>query len=461
MMDMTRFQMIYRDVIPQNHEAIDQKMTRLAELCRQNSLEEEFCIERLMHHSDFKDMEILIRSIFDNVYATKLNRYSDIITKTAIQNELMKHHLQSRYQFRRNCITGGTEYIHTGTFVFDWKPLTKEIINRIALDAISMNIDIWDRDLRRYIESTYVEDYDPIMDYLQALPDWDGTDRIEAFARRVPTENADWPQDFHKWMLSMVSQWMRGGQLYGNTMVPLLIGGQGDGKSTFCRLILPEELRGYYTDRIDFTKRTDAERVLTRFALVNVDEFDSISKSQNAFLKHLLQKSDVMVRKLYETQTQQMKRYASFIATTNDSTPLTDVTGSRRFMCIQSKGTIDNTEEADYPQIYAQALAEIRSGRQTWFDRDDEKRIQRANAMFQLADNIEDVFAEMFRKPEREDKCQELSPMQILNLMHERYPSIFPDNSSAKKLGKMLVRKNFRFKASGGYRRYQVVFCSV
>jgi Predicted P-loop ATPase and inactivated derivatives len=76
--------------------------------------------------------------------------------------------------------------------------------------------------------------------------------------------------------------------MHGNSLVPLLVGEQGDGKSTFCRMIIPEEQQIYYTDRVDFTKKEDAVKALSRFILINIDEYDSISKRQTAFLKYML-----------------------------------------------------------------------------------------------------------------------------------------------------------------------------
>ena len=130
------------------------------------------------------------------------------------------------------------------------------------------------------------------MEFLSQLPRWDGQDHIAAMAQRVPTNNEHWPEDFAVWMRAMMAQWLHRNILHGNAMVPLLIGAQGDGKSTFCRRLLPDELADYYTDRIDFANRNVAERMLTRFCLINIDEYDSLSHQQGAFLKHVLQKAD-------------------------------------------------------------------------------------------------------------------------------------------------------------------------
>jgi len=386
------------------------------------------------------------------------------ISKFTQEMELLKAFLTANYSFRRNVITGGIEFAGSNVPVtqhIGWQPLTKEVMNRITLDAIEANIEVWDKDLKRYIESTYVSDYDPIADYLSALPRWDGRERIRQLARRVPTENQEWPRHFHRWFLGMVAQWLSERQLHGNTMVPLIVGRQGDGKSTFCRRLLPDELQPYYTDRLDFAKRTETERMLTRFVLINVDEFDSISRSQNAFLKHLLQKSDIMVRKMYETVMQQRKRYASFIATTNDPTPLTDPTGSRRFLCIQTCGVIDTKRPVNHAQLYAQAKAEIEHGARTWFDRADERRIQLSNATFQQFDPVEAVFAEMFHRPAPGERIERLSPYQMLTHMKRRCPSLKVNLSAAQKLGRMLMRQKFKSVRTSGCRVYDVALNGV
>lgn len=87
----------------------------------------------------------------------------------------------------------------------------------------------------------------------------------------------------------MVAHWRQTDRKYANCTVPLLVGPQAYRKSTFCRSLLPPELQAYYTDRIDFSNKRDAELSLNRFALINMDEFDQNRVSQQAFLKHILQ----------------------------------------------------------------------------------------------------------------------------------------------------------------------------
>ena len=92
---------------------------------------------------------------------------------------------------------------------------------------------------------------------------------------------------------------------------------QGCGKSTFCGQVLPPELTRYYNDRVNFKNEYDLLNQLSSFALINVDEFDSIGASRQPLLKYLLSKPDVKLRVPYGTAMTQRRRYASFIATTN------------------------------------------------------------------------------------------------------------------------------------------------
>lgn len=121
----------------------------------------------------------------------------------------------------------------------------------------------------------------------------------------------------------MTAHWQNIDRQHGNNTSPLLVGAQGYRKSTFCRILLPPELRFGYTDSIDFKSKQDAERSLGRFFLINIDEFDQISVNQQGFLKHLLQKPVANLRKPYGTAIQEIRRYASFIATSNQKDLLT------------------------------------------------------------------------------------------------------------------------------------------
>ena len=68
---------------------------------------------------------------------------------------------------------------------------------------------------------------------------------------RLPGIRSDQRYWLSIWMRSMVAHWLQMDALHGNEVVPTLIGAQGCGKSTFCRLLLPEQLREYFLDHVN------------------------------------------------------------------------------------------------------------------------------------------------------------------------------------------------------------------
>ena len=199
--------------------------------------------------------------------------------------------MNRRYFFRTNEMSGGVEYLDRSMIQFVYKPYTTKVRNSICLEAQQEGLNVWDKDIDRYVNSDRVPIYHPIDHFLGNLPAWDGKERIRALAGRVPCDNPVWGDLFYRWFLSMVAHWMELDSEHGNSTTPLLVGGQGCGKSTFCLNLLPPVLRPYYTDSIDFGNRRGAELALHRYALINIDEFDSVKSSHQSFLKHILQKA--------------------------------------------------------------------------------------------------------------------------------------------------------------------------
>jgi hypothetical protein len=368
----THFYYIFNDLsFEPAREEIDYLQT-LAKRCCQAGVNQEIAVRNLLTMQPFDKLEALVRSTFEAYYCKHPMGFSGSFTPALAQQYRLGDFLKRRYRFRRNIISGGVEYQEVNRYLLSWRPVTKHVLNSITLKAQSDGIRVWDNDVRRYVESNEIMEYDPIAHYLSDLPQWDGRDRLKEMASRVHTDDPQWEANFKTWMRSMVNQWGNRSCLYGSSMVMMLTGAQGTGKSTFIRLLLPPELSSYYLDRLDFTTKKEAERALTQFALINIDEFDQISKSQTAYLKHLLQKSNVVQRKLYEQTYSQSRRFAAFAATTNSPQPLVDITGSRRYMVEEVKGRIDvNTvgdKAIDYPQLYAQIVAEIQGGEPVYFD---------------------------------------------------------------------------------------------
>lgn len=390
-------------------------VTQLAANCFRSGIPEEETVKRSIYHYYLRQEETLIRQVVRNVYeeCKGFNEQSSLKKEQllALQtDEFMKR----RYEFRLNALVNEVEYRERNSYRFHFIPLDKRVLNSVALDAQAEGIPLWDRDISRYIYSNRVPVFDPLEDFLYHLPLWDGKDRIRGMAQTVPCHNPYWVDLFHRWFLNMVAHWRGTDKKYANNVSPLLVGNQGTRKSTFCRSIVPPVLRAYYTDSIDFSRKRDAELSLNRFALINIDEFDQISDTQQGFLKHILQKPVVNMRKPHAAAVLEMRRYASFIGTSNQKDLLTDPSGSRRFICIEVTDTIDTSHAIDYEQLYAQAMYELDHGERYWFDQSEERVMTESNREFEQQSVEEQLFYRYFRPANVDEEGEWLSPAEIL-----------------------------------------------
>lgn len=396
-------------------------IVELTRNCFRSGIPEEEVVGWTLMHFRGKVSEILIRETVHNVYAVEKRFGSNpCISLKQTMAVRTDEFMGRRYEFRYNILAGVVEYRERKTFCFDFRPVTDRVLNTIAVNAISEGLELWDRDVKRWINSERVPVYSPVTDFLYGLPRWDGKDRIRALARYVPCDNSHWPDFFHRWFLAMVAHWKGNDKQYANSVSPLLIGSQGCGKSTYYRNILPPDLRAYYTDSIDFSRKRDAELYLNRFMLINIDEFDQVSVNHQGFLKHILQKPVLNVRKPNEAAVRELKRYASFIATSNHSDLLSDPSGSRRFICINITGRIRNDAVINYPQLYAQAVRELRDGERFYFSPEEEAILTESNQEFELQTPVEQLFQQYFRSAGEGEKCETLLAVDILGRIQKK-----------------------------------------
>ena len=304
--------------------------------------------------------------------------------------------LTSRYYFRFNLLTEQTECAELDSD--HYQKVDQRMLNTLSLDALEAGIDCWDRDVQRFVNSKKVAVYHPFTDYMKGLEKWDGKDRVKELAARV-SDNSVWQEGFHRWMLAMTAQWMKldmNGR--ANSVAPLLVSArQGWGKSTFCRLLMPEALSAYFTESFDLASPASAEQKLATFGLINIDEFDKISAAKLPLLKNLMQMTALNIRRAYHRSAEPLHRIASFIGTSNREDLLVDRTGSRRFLCVKLEHPIDCTTPVNHNQLYAQLKEELESGERYWFTKEEEEQIQRNNALFYKHIPEEEIFRSVFR----------------------------------------------------------------
>lgn len=433
-------------------------LTILAQNCYNAGLPEEEAVQCSFFYEEFTEMETAVRMAFRSVYELKkLGSTKHLMPETMSLAFLLDEFMLRRYELRRNEMSGEVEYRDKSLIRFTFSPFTREVRNSICTEAHKEGLNVWDKDIDRYVYSDSIPSFHPIEEYLGNLPGWDGKDHIRNLARRIPCNNPAWPDHFYRWFLSMVAHWLGMDREHGNSATPLLIGNQGCGKSTFCLNILPPELRTYYTDSIDFSKRRDTELALHRYALINIDEFDSISASQQSYLKQVLQKAEVNTRLPYQTTNRSLQRYATFIATCNNFDILTDPTGSRRFICVEINGIIDYLQPVDYEQLYAQTMQALANEERFWFTHEEEAAITADNRQFQQIPPEEQLFLQYFRIPRKGEEGEYLLAVEILERIKRKKRDFNYSNTIIRTFGRLLNRNHAPSKRTNKGTYYQVV----
>ena len=350
----------------------------------------------------------------------------------------LSRYLKLHYAFRYNLLTERTECARLNAEKADeahhltYTPVDSRTLNGIALSAIENGVECWDRDVKRYVESDHVQAYHPFELYFKNLPEWDGKDRVAELAKRVSDKDI-WVRSFHRWMLAVTAQWTGSGNRgrRANSVAPLLVSPtQGLGKSTFCRMLLPKELRDYFTESFDLTNASSAENKLASYGLINLDEFDRLPVSRMPQLKNLMQMEDLRVRRAYRRSAEALPRIASFIGTSNRRDLLTDLSGSRRFICVEVEHAIDCTTPIDHAQLYAQLLHELNNGERCWFSKAEEAEIQAANRPFYRITPAEELIGSCFAFAESgEQGARLMSAADIYTVLKKKNPAALKDCS--------------------------------
>ena len=375
--------------------------------------------------------------------------------------------LQANYRFRRNVLNGKVEFTTVkgadDDQPDDFRPLTQEALNSIVLRAKREELfeeGATKSDFTEYVHSEEVPVFNPVWDYLEGLPSWDGQNHVAQLFSRLPGISSEQLAYLSIWMRAVVAHWLQMDTLHGNECVPTLIGAQGCGKTTFLRRLLPQHLRQYYLDHLNLSNKFDKEMALTNNLMVNLDELEAIRPSQHASLKQTLSKSKVNGRPIYGCAQEDRPRYASFTATTNNPHPLTDATGSRRYICLsvpQGK-YIDNSGDINYDQLYAQVLHELRELKAPyWFNNDEVARIQQLNIDFMAQKDIAEIVSVCFRKPDEGEAPKSLNSKQMLEMMQKEYPSLTISHSTRVSLGVAMKELGFEHTERGHVAYYKVV----
>ena len=393
--------------------------------------------------------------------------------------------LMENYRFRRNILNGKVEFATLpkaaqtagGNTVglsgslscgFDEASLEFRTLTPAALNSIVIRAkreEVLEKgspksEIKDYVESEEVPEFNPIQVFLDGLPVWDGQNHIARVFSRIPGISSEQLNYLTIWLRSAVAHWMQMDMLHGNECVPTLIGQQGCGKTVFVRRLLPPHLREYFLGHLNLANKFDKEMALTNNLLVNLDELDAISHSQQASLKQTLSVNKVNGRPIFGRTQEDRPRFASFVATTNNHHPLQDSTGSRRYICIRIPDgqLIDNTGEIDYGQLYAQVVYELQELKAPyWFNNEEVARIQQLNQEYMEQKDIAEIIMACFRKPKEDEVVKTMNSTEMLKIIQREYPSGQSTHGTKVSIGTAMKELSFEHKEHSHVAYYKVV----
>lgn len=376
----------------------------------------------------------VVKKTSEESTSSSLSTHKDSETEQIQQK--MEQYLLNRYHFRFNVLTEQTEYSKKGNGTPIYKVISQRTLNSLCLEARARHINCWDKDVSRFVNSEQMPDYHPLLSYMDALPEWDGKDRVTPLAQRISAKSF-WVNSFHRWLLGVTAQWSGRMVRCANAVAPMLVSSeQGRCKSTFCELLMPDSLKDYYTDSFELTGQAGCEQKLAFFGLINLDEYDRLPPQKLPLLKNLMQMKKLDFRKSHRSSYSHLPRMASFIGTSNRKALLTDPSGSRRYFFAEVKEKID-CSPLEHKQLFAQLKAELDEGKRYWFSAEEEAELKLRNqAYYALPTETEMVF-HYFRLPEKDEDFKLYSAVALFNFLLKRYPAAMR-GMTVNKMGRIM-----------------------
>ena len=364
--------------------------------------------------------------------------------KKPVINQVMDF-LEDHYGIRRNTILDRLEcmaYAPAEEAKKGYRPMRGKDYNTIFVDMQMAGISCFQNYLRAVIDSNYAKEFNPYRDYLDELLPWDGTDYIGELADTVQTEDCElWRNGFRRWIVGLVACALDDDIM--NQLVIILYSGQGKGKSSWIRHLLPPEWKEYfYNGIIDPANKDDARLLATRL-IINMEEFEGVKPGELAALKRIIAQDHVTQRKAYDVEAFRLPRHCSFIASTNNRQCLQDIGGNRRFLPIIVK-EIDYHKPVNHDGIYAQALALLKSGFQYWYEGEEIEQLNRHNEQHRMKDPVEEDLFIYYRKPLPEDINVKWLPASAILTKLSIYGKIQVNQRSQAILVQVLEKYGFK-----------------
>jgi hypothetical protein len=234
----------------------------------------------------------------------------------------------------------------------------------------------WPKDMTfdQLVSLARENEFDPVLDYLNGLAPWDGTDRIPqlAGAFKIKEPRPVYETFLRKTMIAAVARARQPGCKH-DTMLVLQAFRGGEKKSTSLARLFGDEF--FADDRFDVDAK-DSLLAINRSWVIEWAEMGALKRAkERETIKALISRRVDSYRSPYGRTIASHPRRSVFVGTTNPASILEDDGGLRRFWIISdvgATGDIDlDTISAIRDQLWAQAVAAFKAGEKWWLEGDE------------------------------------------------------------------------------------------
>lgn len=293
----------------------------------------------------------------------------------------------------------------------NYMELSEYRYNSLFIELQANGFQVSDRVLRKVLTSNLIPKVNPLLEYFESLPTWDGHDYIADLASTITVDDINndisdaaelWKKLLTKFIVSIVAT--------ATTRSPgqlclVLAGNQGIGKSTWLNNLLPPTLRENYlaTGGIipKITEKNTADLLSEKMVINLDDQIDSFTYKEYEGIKSIITSTKITSRKNYQINDSNRLRRATLVASTNHPSFLVD-TSNRRYIIFTAK-EIDHQDNVDRDKVFAQAYYLLQKRFPYWLNSEEQKELNDINSQYRIAPTEEEL-VEKYLSPGAEDK---------------------------------------------------------
>lgn len=421
----------------------------------------DFCLDKYSD-LDYDEIKTTVNSAYKSKKAGNREKSNKEKPKKTdeITNDHIRELFKKRFDIRNNVVTNCFEVLDKKDKNPKWK-MYEEIICNTIQTYITDQLPIARRiNVEKIMQTTAVKEYDPFIEKLNSLPEWDKNDHIGELASTIKTTNEDlWAKDLKKYMVAIVSSLLI--EKAVNHYCLVITGKEGIGKTTWIKNLIPPEWQEYFTDSPLDLKHKDTNFKLSQNVLISIEELSRYTSNDINLIKELLTRASIQERVHFGKNQKKFPRRASFIATLNDKQFLSGEEGERRFWTHEAL-EIDYSKQINLDQVYAQALALQKEGFEYWETREEIARRRLENSKYVQVSLTKELILKYFKLPSTKKELMKIEKAEFYScsdIMQDITYNISYSNKeiTTVKIGKELSKLNPRTKMSNGIKRYLLV----